>query len=150
MLWFWSHLKLELSITFCSTNRPLYCKTFYGRNYLIKLECLWLSVTPNLTGRLLPCNPCKGGRISTTDFLVPTSSDQLLLTLKILFFCFCTNYLINEVNLTLPCPSVRVPRLYMARNRTAHICHQCKKITVLSCHICLINTGIQKMYKNWI
>ncbi len=31
------------------------------------------------------------------------------------------------------------------KNRTAHIRHQCKKTTVLSCHWCLINTGVEKM-----
>ncbi len=30
-------------------------------------------------------------------------------------------------------------------NRTAHIKHQCRKTTVLSCLICLINTGVEKM-----
>jgi hypothetical protein len=30
-------------------------------------------------------------------------------------------------------------------NRTGHIRHQCRKTTVLSCHICLINTGVEKM-----
>ncbi len=29
-------------------------------------------------------------------------------------------------------------------NRTAHIRHQCRKTTVLSCHGCLINTGVEK------
>ncbi len=30
-------------------------------------------------------------------------------------------------------------------NRTAHIRHQCRKTIVLSCHRCLINTGVEKM-----
>ncbi len=30
-------------------------------------------------------------------------------------------------------------------NRIAHIRHQCRKTTILSCHICLINTGVEKM-----
>ncbi len=30
-------------------------------------------------------------------------------------------------------------------NRRAHIRHQCRKTTVLSCHRCLINTGVEKM-----
>ncbi len=30
-------------------------------------------------------------------------------------------------------------------NRRAHIRHQCIKTTVLSCHRCLINTGIDKL-----
>ncbi len=30
-------------------------------------------------------------------------------------------------------------------NRTANIRHQCRKITLLSCHRCLINTGVEKM-----
>ncbi len=30
-------------------------------------------------------------------------------------------------------------------NRTVHIWHQCRKATVLSCHRCLINTGVEKM-----
>ncbi len=29
-------------------------------------------------------------------------------------------------------------------NRTAHIRHQCRKTTVLSCHRCQINTGVEK------
>ena len=32
-----------------------------------------------------------------------------------------------------------------AKNRTACIRHQCKKTTVLSCHRCIINTGVEKM-----
>ncbi len=30
-------------------------------------------------------------------------------------------------------------------NRRAHIRHQCRKIFVLSCHRCLIDTGVEKM-----
>ncbi len=30
-------------------------------------------------------------------------------------------------------------------NRKVHIRHQCRKTTVLSCHSCLINTGVEKM-----
>jgi hypothetical protein len=30
-------------------------------------------------------------------------------------------------------------------NRTAHIRRQCRKTTVLSCHRCLINSGVEKM-----
>ncbi len=30
-------------------------------------------------------------------------------------------------------------------NRRAHIKHQCRKTIVLSCHRCLINTGVEKM-----
>jgi hypothetical protein len=33
----------------------------------------------------------------------------------------------------------------MESNRRAHIRHQCKKTTVLSCHRCLINSGVEKM-----
>jgi hypothetical protein len=29
-------------------------------------------------------------------------------------------------------------------NKTAHIRHQCRKTAVLSCHRCLINTGVEK------
>jgi hypothetical protein len=32
----------------------------------------------------------------------------------------------------------------MFTNRTTHIRHQCRKTTVLSCRICLINTGVEK------
>jgi hypothetical protein len=35
--------------------------------------------------------------------------------------------------------------LMMRPNRTACITHQCRKMTVLSCHRCLINTGVEKM-----
>jgi len=31
------------------------------------------------------------------------------------------------------------------KNGTAHIRHQCRKTTVLSCHRCLIKTGVEKM-----
>jgi hypothetical protein len=31
-------------------------------------------------------------------------------------------------------------------NRTMHIRHQCRKTTVLSCHRCLINTGVLQQY----
>jgi hypothetical protein len=30
-------------------------------------------------------------------------------------------------------------------NKTARMRHQCRKITVLSCHRCLIKTGVEKM-----
>jgi hypothetical protein len=30
-------------------------------------------------------------------------------------------------------------------NRTVHIEHQCRKTTVLSCHRCLMMTGVEKM-----
>jgi len=30
-------------------------------------------------------------------------------------------------------------------NRTTHMRHQCRKTTALSCHRCLINTGVEKM-----
>ncbi len=30
-------------------------------------------------------------------------------------------------------------------NRTAHIRHHCGKTAILSCHRCLINTGVEKM-----
>jgi len=30
-------------------------------------------------------------------------------------------------------------------NGTVRIRHQCRKTTVLSCHRCLINTGVEKM-----
>jgi len=30
-------------------------------------------------------------------------------------------------------------------NRTEHIRHQCRKATVLSCHRCLINSGVEKI-----
>ncbi len=30
-------------------------------------------------------------------------------------------------------------------NRATHIRHQCRKTTVLSCHRCLINTGVEKL-----
>ncbi len=32
----------------------------------------------------------------------------------------------------------------IASHRTAHVRHQCRKTTVISCHICLINTGVEK------
>jgi hypothetical protein len=32
-------------------------------------------------------------------------------------------------------------------NGTAHIQHQCRKATVLSCHRCRIKTGVEKMNK---
>ncbi len=33
----------------------------------------------------------------------------------------------------------------IASNRTVRIRHQCRKTTVLSCHRCLINTGVEKI-----
>ncbi len=35
--------------------------------------------------------------------------------------------------------------LLIVDNGTSHIRHQCRKTTVLSCHRCLINTGVEKM-----
>ncbi len=34
---------------------------------------------------------------------------------------------------------------YSIANGTAHIRHQCRTITVLSHHRCLINSGVEKM-----
>jgi hypothetical protein len=33
----------------------------------------------------------------------------------------------------------------MFLNGTTHIRHQCRKTAVLSCHRCLINTGVEKV-----
>ncbi len=38
-------------------------------------------------------------------------------------------------------------QLHLRPYRTAHILHQCSKTTVLRCHRCLINTGVEKMNK---
>ncbi len=38
-----------------------------------------------------------------------------------------------------------VPDLEEKPTGTAHIPHQCRKTTVLSCHRCLIKTGVEKM-----
>jgi hypothetical protein len=49
------------------------------------------------------------GRHSTVDLLVLTNLYQLLSILKILFTFFKTSYLNEEVNLSEPSPSVRLP-----------------------------------------
>jgi hypothetical protein len=36
------------------------------------------------------------------------------------------------------------PYIFWIFNRTACIRHQCKKATALSCHRCLINSGVEK------
>jgi hypothetical protein len=33
---------------------------------------------------------------------------------------------------------------FIPANREVHIRHQCRKTTVLSCHRCIINTGVEK------
>ncbi len=33
----------------------------------------------------------------------------------------------------------------VASNRTTHVRHLCRKTTFLSCHRCLINTGVEKV-----
>ncbi len=39
---------------------------------------------------------------------------------------------------------IKIPRVTDKHdNRTAHIRHLCRKTTVLSCHRCLINTGVE-------
>jgi hypothetical protein len=47
---------------------------------------------------------------------------------------------LRSVKKVVPCKSVAK---YSA-NRTARIRHRCRKTTVLSCHRCLINTGVKK------
>ncbi len=42
----------------------------------------------------------------------------------------------------------KLGRFSQLGNRTAHIRHQCRKTTLLSCHRCLINTGVEKMSYN--
>jgi hypothetical protein len=51
------------------------------------------------------------------------------------------------VNVVALMPSALSPMLHKKEevNRTARIRHQCRKTIVLSCHRCLINTGIEKM-----
>jgi len=54
--------------------------------------------------------PLLKGRLSTVDFFVLTSLDELLLILQELFdFFYKTSYLNEEVNSTEPSPSVSVP-----------------------------------------
>ncbi len=57
-----------------------------------------------------------------------------LLPVWLMHFKACLHWwnLLAEMLVTLHC------------NRTVHIRHQCRKTTVLSCHRCLINTGIEK------
>jgi hypothetical protein len=38
-----------------------------------------------------------------------------------------------------------ISKLYTSDNRRARIRTQCKKTTVLICHSCLINTGVEKI-----
>jgi len=53
---------------------------------------------------------CLKGRLSTVNFLVLTSLDQLIFIMKIFFTFVCkTSYLNKEVNRTEPFPSVSVP-----------------------------------------
>jgi hypothetical protein len=39
----------------------------------------------------------------------------------------------------------QIQQLFTLHNRTTHIRHQCRKTTVLSCHRCIINTGVEKI-----
>ncbi len=41
--------------------------------------------------------------------------------------------------------SLSKSKCWYSNNRTVHIRHQCRKTTVLGCHRCLINTGVEKM-----
>jgi hypothetical protein len=41
------------------------------------------------------------------------------------------------------CEAEKMPKVLL--NRPACIRHQCRKTTVLSCHRCLINTGVDKI-----
>jgi hypothetical protein len=50
------------------------------------------------------------GELSTVDRLEPTSLEELLLIVKLLFsFCYNTSFLNEEVNCTEPSPSISVP-----------------------------------------
>ncbi len=66
---------------------------------------------PSATLELIKAGkPYWGGRLSTVDLLVLTSLDQLLLIIKFLFhLCYKTSYLNEEVNCTVPSPSVSFP-----------------------------------------
>jgi hypothetical protein len=73
----------------------------------------------NLTGmeldnsRLLyPGSPYIRGRLSTVDFLVLTSIDELLLIMKRYLLFYRTGKLNEEVNRTEPSPSVMLPWIY--------------------------------------
>jgi hypothetical protein len=44
----------------------------------------------------------------------------------------------SEISPGFKCPSLKA-------NRRAHNRHQCRETTVLSCHRCLIDTGVEKM-----
>jgi len=59
-----------------------------------------------------PGNPYWRGRISTIDFLVLTSLDQLLLILNWFIIFYKTTYLTEEVNRAEPSTSVSVPCLH--------------------------------------
>ncbi len=39
----------------------------------------------------------------------------------------------------------QVVKMSISCNRTVHIRHWCKKTTVLNCHRCLVNTGVEKL-----
>jgi hypothetical protein len=55
-----------------------------------------------------------GGRLSTVDPLLLTSSDQLLFSLKIVFTFFAKSYFNEEVNCTESSPSVSVLRCHLS------------------------------------
>jgi len=46
---------------------------------------------------------------------------------------------------TLSKPIKLCNHVYLTCNRTELVRHHCRKTTVLSCHRCLINTGVEKM-----
>jgi len=65
------------------------------------------------------------------------SPKKLFLSLK---FCSCIGIHLNSYMLPKTCLELACPF-----NRTGHIRHQCRTTTVLSCHRCLIKTGVEKM-----
>ncbi len=74
-------------------------------SFLFHLDILVLSVS--CITDFYPGNPYWRGRISTTDLIVLTSSDQLLLKLICFVFFYKTSCLNEEVNCTDPSHSVK-------------------------------------------
>jgi hypothetical protein len=67
-------------------------------------------------------------------------------TLSIMTFSLMTLGIIIFRLMTLSIETFSLNIQGIMTNRTAHIRHLCRIKTVLSCHRCLINTGVEKMF----
>ncbi len=80
---------------------------------------------------------------ATIDMLAFFIANSTILTV-FFYSCYCSKYWVCFCLHNCYC-CLNCYCKYYQNNRRAHIRHQCRKTTVLRCHRCLINTGVEKM-----